>query len=152
MGQKVHPTGIRLGIASDWTAKWYADSKNFADFLEQDLEVRKFLKKKLSHASVSRIQIERPARTVLTEQERGVHVEELRETLEHGGVLDVAVAVDHVRPARPRQVDAAFFEEVRDLRVGRLCAGLGLGNVHQEPQAVGEIDCRSLALFFGHGR
>jgi small subunit ribosomal protein S3 len=63
MGQKVHPVGIRLGIASDWTSKWFADSKNFPDFLEMDLRVRGFLKKKLAHASVGRIQIERPART-----------------------------------------------------------------------------------------
>lgn len=63
MGQKVHPIGFRLGIASDWTSKWYADSKSFPDFLETDLRVRDFLKKKLAHASVSRIQIERPART-----------------------------------------------------------------------------------------
>jgi len=63
MGQKVHPVGIRLGIASDWTSKWYADSKNFPDFLEKDLRVREFLKSKLTNASVSRIQIERPART-----------------------------------------------------------------------------------------
>jgi small subunit ribosomal protein S3 len=63
MGQKVHPAGMRLGIAADWTAKWYADSKNFPDFLEKDLRVRDFLKKKLANASVSRIQIERPART-----------------------------------------------------------------------------------------
>ncbi|NJN48437.1 MAG: 30S ribosomal protein S3 [Candidatus Competibacteraceae bacterium] len=63
MGQKVHPIGIRLGIASDWTSKWYADSKQFPDFLEMDLRVRGFLKQKLAHASVSRIQIQRPART-----------------------------------------------------------------------------------------
>ncbi len=63
MGQKVHPVGMRLGIASDWNSKWYADSKNFAELLEKDLKVRDFLKKKLAHASVSRIQIERPART-----------------------------------------------------------------------------------------
>ncbi len=61
MGQKVHPTGIRLGIVKDWTSKWYADSKNFADFLNLDLEIRGFIKQKLKHASVSRIQIERPA-------------------------------------------------------------------------------------------
>ncbi|MDQ2695901.1 MAG: 30S ribosomal protein S3 [Pseudomonadota bacterium] len=63
MGQKVHPVGIRLGIASDWNSKWYADTKHFADFLETDLRVRDFLKAKLAHASVGRIQIERPART-----------------------------------------------------------------------------------------
>jgi len=63
MGQKVHPTGIRLGIVKDWTSKWYADSGNYADYLYTDLKVRDFLKKKLAQASVSRIQIERPART-----------------------------------------------------------------------------------------
>jgi len=62
MGQKVHPTGIRLGIVKDWTSKWYADSKEYADFLHTDLKVRAFLQKKLANASVSRIQIERPAR------------------------------------------------------------------------------------------
>jgi small subunit ribosomal protein S3 len=62
MGQKVHPTGIRLGIVKDWTSKWYADSKEYADFLHTDLKVREFLQKKLANASVSRIQIERPAR------------------------------------------------------------------------------------------
>ncbi len=62
MGQKVNPTGFRLGIVKDWTSKWYADSKNYADYLFTDLSVREFLRKKLAHASVSRIQIERPAR------------------------------------------------------------------------------------------
>mgnify|MGYP001812873842 len=61
MGQKVHPTGIRLGIVKDWTSTWYADSKNFADHLNMDLEIREFLRKRLSQASVSRIQISRPA-------------------------------------------------------------------------------------------
>jgi small subunit ribosomal protein S3 len=61
MGQKVHPTGIRLGIVKDWTSKWYSDSKNYADMLNSDLKVRGFLKKRLSQASVSRIQIDRPA-------------------------------------------------------------------------------------------
>lgn len=61
MGQKVHPYGIRLGIVKDWTSTWYVDSKHYADYLNLDLEVRKFLRKKLAHASVSRIQIERPA-------------------------------------------------------------------------------------------
>ena len=61
MGQKVHPTGIRLGIVKDWTSRWYADSQNYSQLLHQDLKVRDFLKKKLSNASVSRIQINRPA-------------------------------------------------------------------------------------------
>ena len=61
MGQKVHPTGIRLGIIKDWTSTWYADSKNYAEYLNADIKVRDFLRKKLANASVSRIQIERPA-------------------------------------------------------------------------------------------
>lgn len=61
MGQKVHPYGIRLGIVKDWTSTWYADTKNYANYLNNDLAVRAFLRKKLAHASVSRIQIERPA-------------------------------------------------------------------------------------------
>jgi len=64
MGQKVHPTGFRLGIATDWTSKWYADSADFADFLEEDLKIREFLRKKLAQAAISRIQISRPAKSV----------------------------------------------------------------------------------------
>ena len=60
MGQKVHPTGIRLGITKDWNSKWYA-SKNYAQLLNQDINLRKDLKRKLMSAAVSRIQIERPA-------------------------------------------------------------------------------------------
>jgi small subunit ribosomal protein S3 len=65
MGQKVHPTGIRLGIVKDWTSTWYADSKDFADNLNMDLEIRDFIKKRLSQASVSRVQISRPAHNAL---------------------------------------------------------------------------------------
>ncbi len=64
MGQKVHPTGFRLGIATDWTSKWYADTSQFADFLDEDLKIREFLKKKLAQAAISRIQISRPAKSV----------------------------------------------------------------------------------------
>jgi len=61
MGQKVHPYGIRLGIIKDWTSTWFADRRRYPDYLNTDLAVRAFLRKKLAHASVSRIQIERPA-------------------------------------------------------------------------------------------
>jgi small subunit ribosomal protein S3 len=64
MGQKVHPTGFRLGIATDWTSKWYANTSDFADFLAEDLKIRNFLRKKLSQAAVSRIAISRPAKAV----------------------------------------------------------------------------------------
>jgi small subunit ribosomal protein S3 len=61
MGQKVHPTGIRLGIVKDWTSTWYADTKDYANYLNMDLEIREFLRKRLAQASISRIQISRPA-------------------------------------------------------------------------------------------
>lgn len=63
MGQKVNPIAIRLGIVRDWNSIWYADPKQFADTLYADLRVREYLYKQLAHASVSRICIERPART-----------------------------------------------------------------------------------------
>lgn len=62
MGQKVHPIGIRLGITRDWSSKWYANSADYAAYVHADHKVREFLKKKLSQASVSFIQIERPAK------------------------------------------------------------------------------------------
>ncbi|HNP36611.1 MAG TPA: 30S ribosomal protein S3 [Woeseiaceae bacterium] len=64
MGQKVHPTGIRLGIVKDWTSKWYADAKTFPHYVKMDNKLRVFIKKKLKEASVSRITIERPAKKV----------------------------------------------------------------------------------------
>ena len=61
MGQKVHPVGFRLGVTKEHNSRWYAGGNDYADLLNQDLEVRDYLKKKLAQASVSRIQIDRPA-------------------------------------------------------------------------------------------
>ncbi len=63
MGHKVHPTGIRLGIAKDWNSKWYANKGEYAQYLAADLKVREMLRKKLAAAGISKIQIERPAKT-----------------------------------------------------------------------------------------
>ncbi len=63
MGQKVHPIGFRLGGIRSWDSKWYAE-KEFSQFLFEDIQVRKFLKKKLSRAAVSKIEIERASRKV----------------------------------------------------------------------------------------
>ncbi len=63
MGQKVHPTGIRLGVVKDHNSIWYADNKTYAENLINDLQVREYILKKLDAASVSRIKIERPAQT-----------------------------------------------------------------------------------------
>ena len=64
MGQKVHPTGARLGIIKDWSSKWYADDNSFADYLVEDQKIRKFLKKKEYEAGISKIEIERTAKMV----------------------------------------------------------------------------------------
>ena len=63
MGHKVHPTGIRLGISKDWNSKWFANKREYAQYLTADLKVREMLRKKLAQAGVSRIQIERPAKS-----------------------------------------------------------------------------------------
>ena len=62
MGQKVHPTGFRLGISTDYSSKWYANSKDFSNYLLDDYRIREYLKKKLKNASVSKIVIERPTK------------------------------------------------------------------------------------------
>lgn len=63
MGQKIHPTGFRLAVNKNWSSKWFASSQNFPEMLKQDIEVREFLKKRLGHASVGRVTIERPAKS-----------------------------------------------------------------------------------------
>ena len=62
MGQKIHPLGFRLGVQRIWTAKWYGSNRNFSSTLLEDIKVRDYLKKKLAHASVSKVLIERPAK------------------------------------------------------------------------------------------
>ena len=64
MGQKVHPNGIRVGVIRDWNSKWYADSKNFSDYLIEDQKIRKYVKKKLFISGISKIEIERTAKFV----------------------------------------------------------------------------------------
>jgi small subunit ribosomal protein S3 len=107
MGQKVHPTGIRLGIVKDWTSKWYADSKHYADLLNIDLEVRGFLKKRLSQASVSRIQIDRPANnahiTVHTARpglvigKKGEDIDALRSEVSNMMGIPVHMSIEEIR-------------------------------------------------------
>ena len=61
MGQKVNPHGLRVGIIKDWNSRWYADAEDFSDNLVEDYKIREFLKKKLYHAGISKIEIERTA-------------------------------------------------------------------------------------------
>ncbi len=64
MGQKVHPNGLRVGVIRDWNSKWYADSKNFSDYLVEDYKIRKYVKSKLFVSGISKIEIERTAKFV----------------------------------------------------------------------------------------
>ena len=64
MGQKMHPHGLRVGIIKDWNSKWYADSKNFSDYLVEDHKIREYVKKKLFISGISKIEIERTAKFV----------------------------------------------------------------------------------------
>ena len=64
MGQKMDPHGLRVGVIKDWSSKWYADSKNFGDYLVEDNKIRKYIKKKLYISGISKIEIERTAKFV----------------------------------------------------------------------------------------
>ena len=118
MGQKVHPVGIRLGIVKDWTSKWFADSKDFANTLNQDLKVRDFIKKQLKHASVSRVQIERPANnariTIHTARpgivigKKGEDVERLRRDVTK---MMGAPATINIEEIRKPELDATLVAE-----------------------------------------
>jgi small subunit ribosomal protein S3 len=118
MGQKVHPIGIRLGIVKDWSSKWYADSKHYADYLNMDIKVREHIKKALSHASVSRIQIERPANnariTIHTARpgivigKKGEDIENLRKEISK--IMGVPVNVN-IEEIRKPELDAYLVAE-----------------------------------------
>lgn len=118
MGQKVHPTGIRLGIVKEWTSKWYADSKDYANLLNTDLQVRAFLKKKLSQASVSRIQINRPAKnaniTIHTARpgvvigKKGEDIDKLRAEISQMMGIPVHIGIEEIR--KP-ELDAQLVAE-----------------------------------------
>jgi len=108
MGQKVHPTGFRLGVIKDHTSIWYANGRAYADKLHNDLMVREFIHKKLGHASVSRIDIERPAQTArvtihtarpgIVIGKKGEDVEKLRqEVADMMGGVTVHVNIEEIR-------------------------------------------------------
>lgn len=107
MGQKVHPTGIRLGIVKKHTSVWYASGKDYARYLLEDMEVRDLVKKKLASASVSRVEIERPAQTarvtVYTARpgivigKKGEDVEKLRAELTAKIGVPVHINIEEIR-------------------------------------------------------
>ncbi len=118
MGQKIHPTGFRLVVTRDWSSRWYAKKRDFAGMLLQDINVREYLKKKLKNASVSRILIERPAKsakvTIFTARpgvvigKKGEDIEVLKKEVQlRMDGLPVHVNIQEVRP----EIDAQLISE-----------------------------------------
>lgn len=118
MGQKIHPTGFRLSVLKNWTSKWYASGKTYVNNLADDIKVRDFLKKKLSHASVGRIVIERPARnariTIYSARpgvvigKKGEDIESLKTNLQKMMGVPVHLNIEEIR--KP-EVDAQLIAE-----------------------------------------
>jgi len=119
MGQKIHPTGFRLSVRKDWSSKWFANTKHFAEQLHKDIEVRDYLKKKLANAGISKVIIERPAKnakvTIYTARpgvvigKKGEDIGALRNELKKRmGLPDVALNIEEVR--KP-EVDAQLIAD-----------------------------------------
>jgi small subunit ribosomal protein S3 len=118
MGQKIHPTGFRLAVTRNWSSRWYAPSKDFAQMLKEDVEVRDFLKKRLAHASVGRVVIERPAKnarvTVYSARpgvvigKKGEDIETLKAELQKKMGVPVHVNIEEIR--KP-EIDAQLIAD-----------------------------------------
>jgi len=118
MGQKIHPTGFRLSVLKNWSSKWYANSKNFPVMLNEDIKVREYLKKKLAHASVGRVIIERPSKnariTIYSSRpgivigKKGEDIEVLRSELQKRMGVPVHVNIEEIR--KP-EIDAQLIAD-----------------------------------------
>jgi len=121
MGQKVHPTGIRLGIVKDWSSRWYADSKTFPEYVRLDHELREFIKEKLKDASVSQVNIERPAKkaniTILTARpgivigKKGEDIEKLRADVAAKLKMNIGDVRINITEVRKPELDAQLVAE-----------------------------------------
>src|SRR5947208_9000898 len=118
MGQKIHPTGFRLSVSRNWASRWYANNRDFAGMLAEDIKVREFLKAKLKNAAVSRVMIERPAKnariTIYSARpgvvigKKGEDIENLKRELATRLGVPVAVNIEEVR--KP-EVDAQLIAD-----------------------------------------
>lgn len=128
MGQKIHPTGFRLGVQRTWTAKWFGSNKDFAATLNEDIKVREYLKRKLAGASVSKIMIERPAKnariTIFSGRpgvvigKKGEDIEKLRNDLSRMMSVPVHVNIEEVRkPETDAQIIADSIAQQLEKRV-----------------------------------
>ena len=107
MGQKIHPIGFRLAVNRNWGSRWYANKKHYAPMLAEDIKVREFLKKKLAHASVAKVMIERPAKNAritihsarpgVVIGKKGEDIETLRGELRRMMGSEVRVNIEEIR-------------------------------------------------------
>jgi small subunit ribosomal protein S3 len=128
MGQKIHPTGFRLSVNRGWTSKWFANNKTYATTLGEDLKVRAFLRKKLAHASLARIVIERPAKnariTLFSARpgvvigKKGEDIEALRKQLQALMTVPVTLNIEEIRkPEQDAQIIAASIANQLERRI-----------------------------------
>lgn len=128
MGQKVNPIGLRVGITRTWQSRWYAE-KNYADFLHEDLKIKKFVKSTFYHAGISRVEIERAAekttvhihtaRPGILIGRRGAEVDLLKKKLQQLTSRDIHVNICEVRKA---ELDAQLVAENIALQLERRVA------------------------------
>lgn len=128
MGQKIHPTGFRLSVTRDWSSRWFANSKSFSSMLGEDIAVRDYLKKKLAHASVGRVVIERPAKnarvTVFSARpgvvigKKGEDIEQLKLELQRRMGVPVHVNIEEIRkPETDAQLIADSIAQQLEKRI-----------------------------------
>ncbi|MDR3087843.1 MAG: 30S ribosomal protein S3, partial [Azoarcus sp.] len=118
MGQKIHPTGFRLAVTRDWGSRWYASSRDFPQKLAEDIKVREYLKKRLAHASLSRVIIERPAKNAritlfsgrpgVVIGRKGEDIEALKKDLQK--IIGVPVHVN-IEEVRKPEIDAKLIAD-----------------------------------------
>ena len=128
MGQKVNPIGMRLGIVKTWESRWYAD-KNYADYILEDYKIRQFIKKKLFHAGVSRIEIERSSKRIrlriytsrpgIVIGKKGAEISLLKKDIEKIVAHEVMIDIQEVR--KP-EIDAQLVAENVALQIERRVA------------------------------
>ncbi len=128
MGQKVNPIGLRLGIVKTWESRWYAD-KNYSAYILEDYKIRKFIKKRLYHAGISRIEIERSSKRVrlriftarpgIVIGKKGSEIERLKKDLEKRISQEVMIDIQEVRKA---EIDAQLVAENVALQIERRVA------------------------------
>jgi small subunit ribosomal protein S3 len=129
LGQKVNPIGLRLGIVKTWESRWYA-GKNYADYILEDYKIRKFLKKKLYHAGISRIEIERSSKRVrlriftarpgIVIGKKGSEIAQLKKELENK-MSSQEVLID-IQEVRKPEIDAQLLAENVALQIERRVA------------------------------